>query len=170
MSEQINVPFNPLRRKVSLRFRLTVYEYLFLLPWPPLPQKWKECRQSRNRPPLPGSYGRISRMCAVQCKGDNSSGRKLLFLQSRRNDPDGVFAWWKFEKTKAENPILRLIGKNYCKESSNDEVSSTVKGCVIIMLLALVNVSLALFLTVTFVAEISSPEITVSVVTVLSLK
>ena len=109
-------------------------------------------------------------MCAVQCKGDNSSGRKLLFLQSRRNDPDGVFAWWKFEKTKAENPILRLIGKNYCKESSNDEVSSTVKGCVIIMLLALVNVSLALFLTVTFVAEISSPEITVSVVTVLSLK
>lgn len=86
------------------------------------------------------------------------------------NDPDGVFAWWKFEKTKAENPILRLIGKNYCKESSNDEVSSTVKGCVIIMLLALVNVSLALFLTVTFVAEISSPEITVSVVTVLSLK
>ena len=73
-------------------------------------------------------------------------------------------------KTKAENPILRLIGKNYCKESSNDEVSSTVKGCVIIMLLALVNVSLALFLTVTFVAEISSPEITVSVVTVLSLK
>ena len=65
---------------------------------------------------------------------------------------------------------IRLIGKNYCKESSNDEVSSTVKGCVIIMLLALVNVSLALFLTVTFVAEISSPEITVSVVTVLSLK
>jgi hypothetical protein len=52
-------------------------------------------------------------MCAVQCKGDNSSGRKLLFLQSRRNNPDGVFAWWKFEKTKAENPILRLIGKNY---------------------------------------------------------
>lgn len=30
-------------------------------------------------------------------------------------------------KTKAENPILRLIGKNYCKESSNDEVSSTGK-------------------------------------------
>lgn len=73
-------------------------------------------------------------------------------------------------KTKAENPVLRLIGKNYSKESSNDEVSSTVKGCVIIMLLALVNVSLALFLTVTFVEEISSPEITVLVVTVLSLK
>ena len=73
-------------------------------------------------------------------------------------------------KTKAKNRILRLIGKNYCKESSNDDVDSIVKGGVIIILLALVNVSLALFLTVTFVADISLPETIVFVVTVLSLK
>lgn len=46
MSEQINVPFNPLSAKVSLRFRLTVYEYLFLLPWPPLPQNGKNAAKA----------------------------------------------------------------------------------------------------------------------------
>lgn len=40
--------------------------------------------------------------------------------------------------------FLRLFGQYYCNDSSNDVLSSTVKGCVIIMLLAFVNVSLAL--------------------------